>query len=87
MVGCLFAIAGMLFPRILLIVGAIASLWDGAWQGLLWPILGWIFLPYTTLVFGCQYYFTGTHDWTPMWIIALVVAVFFDIGSTGSAAR
>ena len=57
--GCLFAILGAVAPRIALVLlwiftPAVNLAFGGAW---LWPLLGLIFLPFTTLILTL--YFRG----------------------------
>lgn len=84
--GCLLVLGAMFMPRVLLfiywIIGSFAKAdaWDTWW----WPLLGFIFLPATTLVFGlCHVY--GGGDFSLWWIVGMVCAVLYDMGSTGSA--
>lgn len=83
--GCLFAIFAGLFPRlgVLLIWLARPVYFNAAFGGFwLWPILGVLFLPFTTLMYVLM--------WTPdvglvgldwLW---LILAVILDLGSWGS---
>ncbi|MFK7885012.1 MAG: hypothetical protein AB8F26_12620 [Phycisphaerales bacterium] len=88
MMGCLLVLGAMIMPRILLVVYWItgsfkdASTWDTWW----WPLLGFFFLPATTLVFGmCHVY--GGGEFTPWWIVGTALAVFYDFSSSGSARK
>lgn len=88
MFGCLLVIFGILLPRITLLYLWIINFFDASrpWNTYLWPVLGWIFMPYTTLVYGCCYvYNNGEFD--VGWIILTVLAVLFDLGSDGSTRR
>jgi hypothetical protein len=52
--GCLIAFAVALAPRVVLVLAAIFSArWDQVWSGklFLWPLLGIIFAPYTTVMY------------------------------------
>jgi hypothetical protein len=77
--GCLFALLGGLFPRLALLILWIArpALVAAAFNTFLLPLLGIIFLPFTTLIYVIVY--TPTvglvgFDW--FWII---LAVLLDI--------
>jgi hypothetical protein len=73
---CLFAMFAGLFPRFADIFIWIArpALFNAAFKGSwLWPVLGIIFLPFTTLMYIILFPMTG-WDWT--WI---VLAVFLDL--------
>jgi hypothetical protein len=51
--GCLLAFSAAVAPRLVLILAWIfGSRWDSVWQGdFLMPLLGIIFLPYTTIMY------------------------------------
>jgi hypothetical protein len=55
--GCLFALLGGLFPRLALLIVWIArpALVDAAFNTFLLPLLGIIFLPFTTLIYVIVY--------------------------------
>jgi hypothetical protein len=83
--GCLFAIFAGFFPRLAVLFiwlarpAAFSAAFGGNW---LWPILGVIFLPFTTLMYLLLWSpgvgLTGL-DW--LW---LVLAAFLDLGGIGS---
>jgi hypothetical protein len=69
-----------MFPRIgtILIWIARPTLFSAAFGGRwLWPILGIIFLPFTTLMYVILWGPTGLYGWDWFWI---VLAVFIDLG-------
>ena len=70
--GCLVAFAIAFAPRIMLILAWIFSdRWDVVWQGnWFWPLLGIIFLPYTTVMYLLIWTpVGGITGWDWMWII------------------
>lgn len=77
--GCLFAIFAGLFPRAADIILWIArpnffmAAFGGSW---LLPILGIIFLPFTTLMYVLLWSSFGLNGWDWMW---LILAVLLDI--------
>jgi len=82
--GCLFALLGGLFPRL-----AVFILWvarpervDAAFSSFIWPLLGIIFLPFTTLMYVVLWRVGGLEGFDWFWI---VLAVFFDVGHTATA--
>ncbi len=86
MLGCLLVLGTMVMPRILLFVhwitGSFAK--SDTWETWWWPLLGFFFLPATTLAFGlCHVY--GGGEFTFWWMVAMVVAVIYDLSSHGSA--
>jgi hypothetical protein len=84
--GFLFAILGFLFPRLLLICFWLFTQYpDRAFEGWVWPLLGWFCLPRTTLVYIWAMISTGGIEGggavTGGWIVWLIIAVLFDLGS------
>jgi hypothetical protein len=83
---CLFALVAGMFPRVgtLLVWLArpnmVSQAFNGSW---LWPILGIIFLPFTTLMYIILWGPTGLTGWDILW---LVMAVFLDISHWSSTA-
>jgi hypothetical protein len=70
LIGCLLAWAIALAPRVVLILAWIfSSRWDVVWQGnWFWPLLGIIFLPYTTVMYVLAWSPGGIQGWEWMWI-------------------
>ncbi len=84
--GCLLVLGTLLMPRVLLFVFWITGLFAKAdpWDGWLIPLLGLFFLPATTSTFGiCHVYNDG--EFTIPWIVGMVLAVLYDLGSSGNA--
>lgn len=84
--GCLFVLLGALAPRtlILLIWLARPVLVDSAFDGFILPLLGIVFLPYTTLMFLLvQTPGVGVAGGDWLWII---LAVVIDVVHMGTAA-
>lgn len=79
---CLLLILVLAFPRVVLaVLFFFTNYLDKAYQGLLLPLLGFIFLPLTTLAYA---WMVNTHrpmDTTSL--IILVIAVLIDAGGLG----
>lgn len=72
--GCLIAFFIAFAPRVMLILAWIFSdRWDRVWDSVLWPVLGIIFAPYTTIMYMLVWSPTGIQGWDWMWIILGVV--------------
>lgn len=77
--GCLFAIFAGAFPRLATLFiwlarpGYFNAAFGGTW---LWPILGILFLPFTTLMYALCWSPAGLTGWDWLW---LVIAVFLDL--------
>ena len=82
---CLLAVAGSIVPRITMIFIWIFTDWvDNAFNGWILPVLGIIFLPFTTLMYTVAYWFSdGSITWG--WVL-VAIAVFVDIGNYGGGA-
>jgi hypothetical protein len=82
---CIFSIIAGLGPRLGILVWYVLrpERWQGAFQTWIWPLLGSLFLPWTTLVYVWRY-----QDGIRGWEVALIVlAVLVDIGHVGGGAR
>ena len=84
---CLVAVIALLFPRVLIVVLWFFTDWfNGVFNTLLWPVLGFIFLPVTMLWYSVvinQY----AGQWSNVNIIIMVIAVVIDMGSWGSGYK
>ena len=79
---CIAAILALAFPRIALVLMFLFSNYlERAYHGLIVPILGFIFLPLTTIVYAWlvnnNYPIGGGH------LIVLIIAVIIDVGGIG----
>jgi hypothetical protein len=82
---CLLAIVVLAFPRIVLVLmWLFSSILDRAYHGLVIPLLGFIFLPITTIVYAWMA--TNGMPMQGFNLIILVVAVLLDAGSHSSGA-
>ena len=79
---CLLLIAVLAFPRLVLVlVFLLSNYLDRAYHGLLVPLLGFLFLPLTTLVYA---WMINSHmPIEGINLIGLVVAVVIDLGGLG----
>jgi hypothetical protein len=82
---CLIALAGLFFPRLVL---AILFLFTGylgaAYQTVLWPVLGFILMPFTTLAYAVAMNSMGGMSGGG--VVLVVIGVLLDLGSSGGAA-
>ena len=76
---CLLVALALLMPRL-----AVGLLWfftrwfEGVFPSLLWPIIGFIFVPTTLLWYtAVQHYFGGA--WTLWPVVGIVVALLIDL--------
>ena len=82
LLGCLLAFSIALAPRLVLILAWIFSdRWQVVWQGeWIWPLLGIIFLPYTTVMYMLAWSPAGIEGWDWLWII---LGLILDIAKWG----
>jgi hypothetical protein len=71
LLGCLLALGIAVAPRVMLILAWIFSnrwpiVWGGDW---IMPLLGIIFLPFTTIMYMLVWKPTGIDGWDWLWII------------------
>jgi hypothetical protein len=84
---CLIAIIAMFFPRLMLIIIALFTNWlSAAFSTFLWPILGFIFMPYTTLAYIAAM-LNNHHSVSGGWLVVVIVAVLLDLGTHGGSTR
>jgi len=82
---CCLIIAVLAFPRIVLVCMFLFSTYlQRAYHGLIVPILGFIFLPLTTIAYA---WFTNTHQPIQGFnLLILIGAVLLDVGGIGGGA-
>ena len=80
-------IAALFAPRVVIVVLALfTDFLARAYEGLLLPLLGFLFLPLTTLVYAWAQNSAGGVKGT-FWLVVMVVAIVIDIGSWGWHVR
>jgi hypothetical protein len=84
-VPCLLLIVVVAFPRVVLVLMFLLSNYlDRAYHGIVVPVLGFIFLPLTTLVYAWM-----VNSRLPLEganVLILIVAVIIDLGGLGGGA-
>jgi hypothetical protein len=84
-VQCLVVILALLFPRLTIVLLAIFTDYIGrAYDGVILPLLGFLFMPFTTLAYAAA---INEHGGVDGWYLVLVVlAVLADLGVIGGGA-
>jgi hypothetical protein len=81
LVGCLALSA----PRFALVLVALFSNYLGrAFESALWPFLGFLFMPLTTLAYAWAINSHGSVE--GIHLVVVVIAVLFDLGLVGGSA-
>ena len=85
LLGCLLAFGLAVAPRVFLILAWIFSeRWPIVWGGdFLVPLLGIVFLPYTTVMYMLAWKPAGIQGWDWLWIL---LGLFLDITHWGEVA-
>jgi hypothetical protein len=81
---CLMLVAAM-FPRVALIIMWLGGYSGEAFKTAVWPLLGFLFMPFTTCAYAI-----GMHEHGSItgWALALVIiGAIIDLGSHGGGAR
>lgn len=82
MVGLL----ALVFPRLAIILVVIFSDYIGqAYQTVLWPLLGFFFMPLTTLAYAWAINANGSVS--GIYLVVLVIAALIDLGIIGGGAH
>ena len=84
---CLFALIALAAPRVVMLALWFFSNWfRGMFSTILWPVLGFIFLPTSML-----WYTAVQHWWGGQWslwpIVGLVIALMIDVSPAGGRRR
>jgi len=85
--GCLIVIIAMALPRLMMFFILLLTDWFGrAYDTVIWPVLGFVLLPYTTLAYMAAM-LNNNHSLGGWWTVLLVVAVLVDLGNNGGGAN
>lgn len=84
MAGCLLVLLAAMMPRLVLIVIAIFTDYISmAYETTIWPLLGWFFMPFTTLAYMAAM-LNNNHEVSGGWLVLMIVAVIMDLGGNSS---
>ncbi len=84
---CLMVLLALAMPRLVVLFLWFFTHWfTGLFNNLLWPILGFIFLPTTLLWYSAvQHWFGG--QWTLWPVVGIVVALMIDLSPASHRRR
>ncbi|HJR41911.1 MAG TPA: hypothetical protein VJ812_07435 [Gemmatimonadaceae bacterium] len=84
---CFLVVLALIAPRIVIAVLWFFTHWfRGMFDSILWPIVGFIFLPTTLLWYSAvQRWFGG--EWTLWPIVGLVIALMIDVSPAGGRRK
>jgi hypothetical protein len=84
-VPCLVGCLALFMPRIAIVLVVIFSDYIGrAYATVIWPLLGFFFLPLTTLAYAWAMNENGSVS--GLYLVVLILAVLIDLGLLGSSA-
>jgi hypothetical protein len=84
---CFLALIALMAPRLVIALLWFFSSWfTGIFPSVLWPILGFFFLPTTLLWYSAvQHWFAGTWSFWP--VVGIVIALMIDVSPASSRKR
>ncbi|MEC9372222.1 MAG: hypothetical protein VYC34_00185 [Planctomycetota bacterium] len=81
---CLIVLIALFFPRLAIALLAIFSTYIGsAYNGWVLPVLGFIFMPFTTLAYAVA--MNENNGVSGIYLFLVIIAAVIDIGSWGGA--
>lgn len=85
---CILVVLALLTPRLVIVLLWFFSRWFvGVFDTVLWPILGFIFLPTTLLWYTAVHHWFG-GEWTLWPVVGIVIALLIDLSpASGRRAR
>ncbi len=82
---CLIALFALFFPRIAIVLVVIFSDYIGAaYQTVFWPLLGFLFMPVTTLAYAWAIHSNGSVSGG--YLLVVMLAILIDLGILGGGA-
>ena len=85
--GCLMLLLALITPRVVIVLLAVFSDYlSRAYDSALWPILGFFFMPFTTLAYAWAKNAAGGVEGF-FWIALMVIAVLVDVSALKEGAR
>jgi len=84
--GCLLTIVALMMPRLVMFFIWLLTGWFGrAFDTVVWPVLGFLFMPYTTLAYMAA--MLNHHSVSGGWLALVIAGVLVDLGHWGGASR
>ncbi|MBX3359717.1 MAG: hypothetical protein KF745_14955 [Phycisphaeraceae bacterium] len=83
---CLLGLLAYFFPRVVIILIFLTSNYLAkAYQTVLWPVLGFLFMPLTTLAYA--FGMNSNGGISGLYLVLVVLAVLIDLGILGHGAQ
>jgi hypothetical protein len=78
-------IIAAMFPRLALVIMWLTGYGSRAFESVLWPVVGFFFMPFTTCAYAIG---MNEHGSISGWaLLLLIVGVLFDLSSHGGGAQ
>jgi hypothetical protein len=82
---CLLVVLALAVPRVLIVGLWLFSNWfDALFDTMLWPVLGFIFLPTTLFWYTAVYHWFG-GEWSIIPVVGIVIALLIDLSPARGA--
>lgn len=79
----LLLVGGLFLPRVVIVgLWFLTNWFSGVFTTWLWPVLGFVFMPYSVLWYSAVTNLFG-GAWSPFALVGMVVAVLLDLSSGG----
>jgi len=86
MVGCLLAIVSIFLPRfVMLCIFVFTDYFSKTYETIVFPVLGFLFMPYTTLAYMGAILSTGKVE--NGWVVVLIIAVLLDLSVSNNTSE
>ncbi len=84
---CIGVLIGLLLPRVVLLFYWLLTPYiSQAFETWIWPLLGFLFMPYTTLFYlWAMLYNQGQVS--GLWLVLVIIGVVLDLSSYGGSGR
>lgn len=83
---CIVILLCLMAPRLMIIIAALFTNWfEVAYQSAVWPILGFFFMPLTTLAYAVAMVYND-HTISGGYLILVIAAVVLDLCGHGATA-
>lgn len=84
---CLLGCLALFFPRVVIVLVVIFSDYIGeACETIIWPFLGFLFMPLTTLAYAWAWHH-GQGAIQGLGLVVVVLAALMDLGLVGAGER
>ena len=85
--GCILAIVALSFPLVVIVlVWLFSDYLHRAYETALWPVLGFLLMPFTTLAYALAMN-QNEGSVSGIYLVVVVIAVLVDIGAIGSGGH